>query len=97
MFNSKTSEPPADVPAESATASGSDGQAGSHGQKRADETDDGDSHKRVKFADKGFSLLEKTFLLDDSDAGQQAPKIPKLDDGAYKQGLSQVTSHQHRP
>eukprot|EP00435_Cladocopium_sp_Y103_P016294 s1770_g4.t1 len=63
-----------------------------HGQKRADETGDDESHKRVKFADAGFSLLEESFLLDDSDVGRQAPKTPKLDDDEYKRRLSQVTS-----
>ena len=46
-----------------------------HGQKRLDETDDVDSHKRVKFADAGFSLLEETFLLDDSITGQQLLRL----------------------
>eukprot|EP00435_Cladocopium_sp_Y103_P039005 s2111_g10.t1 len=71
-----------------------------HGQKRSDETGDGDSHKRAKFADAAFSLLEESFLVDDSEAGKQAPKSPKLDDDAYKRRVNQVTStdlslHEH--
>eukprot|EP00435_Cladocopium_sp_Y103_P066347 s36_g28.t1 len=39
-----------------------------------------------------FSLLEESFLVDDSEAGRQAPKTPKLDDEEYKRRLIQVTS-----
>ena len=63
-----------------------------HGHKRGDEATDDDSHKRVKFADAGFSLLERTFLVDDSSAGERAPKTPKLDEKTENQHLNQVTS-----
>ena len=89
---SKGLEPSAEVPTEPAAASSSDVQGVTRGQKHADETCDDDSHKRVKFAEKGFSMLEAIFLLDDSEVGQQAPKTPKRDDNKSEQHLSQVTS-----
>eukprot|EP00435_Cladocopium_sp_Y103_P056888 s567_g19.t1 len=62
-----------------------------HGQKRHEDCADEEAHKRVRFADKGFSMLESTFLVDDSAASEQAPKTPKLDEELEKR-LSQVTS-----
>ena len=84
--------PEASAGASAAEPSGSVGHVDAHGRKRADETGDADSHKRVKFADAGFSVLEQTCLVDDSSAGQRAPKTPKLDEEAEKQRLNQVTS-----
>ena len=73
-------------------ASSSAEHAVAHGHKREDESVDDDSHKRVKFADAAFSLLERIFLEDDSNIGERAPKTPKLDEKAEKQRLNQVTS-----
>ena len=50
------------------------------------------SPKRVKFADAGFSLLESSFLVDDSATGESAPKTPKLDEDAKQKSLNKVTS-----
>ena len=63
-----------------------------HGQKRQEE-DAGQeaSPKRAKFADSAFSLLESTFLLDDTET-QHVPKTPKLSDDSSKKQVSQVTS-----
>ena len=83
-------EPP--EPAELPSSSFSSGQTVAHGQKRSDDADHGDSPKRVKFADAGFSALERTFLLDDTATGESAPKTPKLDEDAKQKSLVQVTS-----
>ena len=83
-------EPP--EPAELLDSTLSSDQPAAHGQKRSDETEHGDSPKRVKFADAGFSLLESTFLVDDSATGESAPKTPKLDEDAKQKSLNQVTS-----
>ena len=63
-----------------------------HGQKRADDETPGDSPKRTKFADKGFSLLESTFLTDDTPADENVPKTPKRDNSPDKGNVNQVTS-----
>ena len=63
-----------------------------HGHKRGDEAADDDPHKRVKFADAAFSMLERTFLEDDSSVAERVPKTPKLNEDAEKQKLNQVTS-----
>ena len=63
-----------------------------HGQKRQEEDAEQEaSPKRAKFADSAFSLLESTFLLDDTEA-QHVPKTPKLSDDSSKKQVSQVTS-----
>ena len=80
-----SAEPP--VPAE---ASFMDVSAEVHGQKRGDDEPPAESPKRAKFADKGFSILESTFLADDTPAGESAPKTPKLTEGDGK--INQVTS-----
>ena len=67
-------EPP--EPAELPSSSFSSGQTVAHGQKRSDDADHGDSPKRVKFADAGFSALERTFLLDDTATGERPQRHP---------------------
>ena len=69
-----------------------DPQSDQHGQKRADDVVLSDAAKRVKFADKCFSMLGSTFLADDTAVGESAPKTPKLDENADKGHLSQATS-----
>ena len=83
-------EPPESAELPSSTLSSD--QPAAHGQKRSDETEHGDAPKRVKFADAGFSALERTFLLDDSATGESAPKTPKLDEDTKQKSLNQVTS-----
>eukprot|EP00435_Cladocopium_sp_Y103_P013102 s843_g3.t1 len=39
---------------------------------------------RARFADAAFSAMDAMFLVDDTPAGEQAPKTPKLDDEAKK-------------
>ena len=63
-----------------------------HGQKRADDETPVESPKRTRFADKGFSMLESTFLTDDTPVGESAPKTPKRDNSPDKGHVSQVTS-----
>lgn len=63
-----------------------------HGVKRHEHADESDQTKRARFADDAFSILEAGFLLDNSAAGEHAPKTQRLDDETNKQKLSQVTS-----
>ena len=86
-------EPPPDLSvAASPTAAAMDVSADAHGQKRPDDEALGDSPKRSRFADKGFSMLESTFLTDDTPAGESAPKTPKRDNSPDKGHVGQVTS-----
>jgi len=63
-----------------------------HGQKRQeDDAELETSPKRAKFADSGLSLLESTFLVDDTET-QHVPKTPKLSEDAPKRQMNQVTS-----
>ena len=88
-----TLEPPTDPPAAlPSTATAMDVSADAHGQKRVDDGAPGDSPKRTRFADKGFALLESTFLTDDTPAGESAPKTPKRDTSPDKGHVNQVTS-----
>ena len=65
---------------------------GAHGQKRhEDEVGPFTSPKRARFADVGFSLLESTVLVDDSET-THVPKAPKLSEEASKKQMNQVTS-----
>ena len=74
-------------PAELPNSTLSSDQPAAHGQKRSDETEHGDSPKHVKFADASFSLLENTFLVDDSATGESVQKTPKLDEDAKQKSL----------
>ena len=86
-------EPPPDLPAMVPSAAAAmDVSADPHGQKRVDDGEPGDSPKRTRFADKGFAMLESTFLTDDTPAGESAPKTPKRDSGPNRGHVSQVTS-----
>ena len=90
-------EPPPSLPvAASSTTTPMDVSADPHGQKRADDETPVESPKRTRFADKGFSMLESTFLTDDTPVGESAPKTPKRDnspDNSPDKGhVSRVTS-----
>ena len=84
-----STDPPAALPS---TAIAMDVSADAHGQKRVDDGAPGHSPKRTRFADKGFALLESTFLPDDTPAGESAPKTPKRDTSPDKGQVNQVTS-----
>ena len=82
-------DPPAALPS---AATAMDVSTDAHGQKRVDDGTPGGSPKRTRFADKGFSMLESTFLTDDTPVGESALKTPKRDGSPDKGHVSQVTS-----
>ena len=64
-----------------------------HGQKREEaDAEPAASPKRAKFADAGFSLMESTFLVDDSET-KQVPKTPKLSEDAAKRQMESGDKH----
>ena len=64
-----------------------------HGQEREeDDAEPAAAPKRANFADVGFSMLEPTFLVDDSET-KHVRKTPKLSEDASKRDES---GDQHR-
>ena len=88
------SQPAVPLSSDDVAASSMDDTLGhdAHGQKRQeDDVEREASPKRAKFADSGFSLIESTFLVDDTET-QHVPKTPKLSDDSSKRQMNQVTS-----